>query len=116
MAAQGFPPGSFHLKAVRIWDSSFFDLFKPGTETKPAAIRPILEAFPGRTFVLVGDSGEKDPEIYGELLRQHPPQRIRHAYIRNLTGQAREDPRWQTAFREVDPSRWTLFKNPAEIQ
>jgi phosphatidate phosphatase APP1 len=33
--------------------------------------------------VLIGDSGERDPEIYAEVLRRHP-QSVKVIYIRNV--------------------------------
>jgi hypothetical protein len=35
-------------------------------------------------FVLIGDSGQHDPELYSEVVREHPG-RILAAYIRNVT-------------------------------
>ena len=57
LSSNDFPPRSLSLKLVRLTDKTLFDLFKEGTETKPAQIEPILARFPGRRFVLVGDSG-----------------------------------------------------------
>jgi phosphatidate phosphatase APP1 len=50
---------------------------------KLAAIRKILNAYPGLPFILLGDSGEEDPEIYAEVMRLHPG-RILAAYIRDV--------------------------------
>lgn len=46
-------------------------------------IEKILRAYPSLQFVLIGDSGERDPEIYAEVLRRHP-QSVRVIYIRNV--------------------------------
>ena len=48
---------------------------------KEAAIAAILEAYPKLAFVLIGDSGEHDPEIYAGIVRRFPS-RIRAVYIR----------------------------------
>lgn len=48
---------------------------------KMAAIRKILDSYPGLPFILIGDSGEKDPEIYTEVIHRYPG-RILAAYIR----------------------------------
>jgi phosphatidate phosphatase APP1 len=32
---------------------------------------------PGRSFVLIGDSGERDPEIYAKIAAKHPEQILR---------------------------------------
>ncbi|QBR91921.1 App1 family protein [Nocardioides euryhalodurans] len=54
-----------------------------GREHKAGRIREILELHPRLPFVLIGDSGEKDPEIYAETVREHPG-RILAVYIREV--------------------------------
>jgi phosphatidate phosphatase APP1 len=46
-------------------------------------IERILRVYPHLPFVLIGDSGEKDPEIYAEIVRKYPNS-IRVIYIRNV--------------------------------
>jgi phosphatidate phosphatase APP1 len=46
-------------------------------------IRMILETFPHLPFVLIGDSGERDPEIYRDVVKQFPD-RVRAIYIRSI--------------------------------
>jgi phosphatidate phosphatase APP1 len=48
------------------------------------AIRHILEVYHDMQFVLVGDSGQHDPENYDRVLREHPG-RILGIYIRDVT-------------------------------
>ncbi|HEX6246133.1 MAG TPA: phosphatase domain-containing protein, partial [Polyangiales bacterium] len=57
----------------------------PGSnaEHKLDAIRRILGMFPALPFLLIGDSGQEDPEIYHQVVREHPD-RIRAVYIRNV--------------------------------
>ncbi|MET1037203.1 MAG: phosphatase domain-containing protein [Aeromicrobium sp.] len=54
-----------------------------GREEKHGRIREILQLHPDLSFVLVGDSGEKDPEIYADIVRSHPG-RILAVYIREV--------------------------------
>ena len=54
-----------------------------GREQKHARIREILELHPQLRFVLIGDSGEKDPEIYADIVRTYPG-RILAVYIREV--------------------------------
>ena len=75
------------LKLFRLKDPSALDLLQSQTATKIRAIEPLLTAFPERRFVLIGDSGEQDPEIYTEIARTHRPQ-IVAVFIRNVTGRA----------------------------
>ncbi|HVL35447.1 MAG TPA: phosphatase domain-containing protein [Burkholderiales bacterium] len=50
---------------------------------KTEAIERILATYPRLAFVLIGDSGEKDPEIYADVVRRHP-KRVRAIYIRSV--------------------------------
>ena len=54
-----------------------------GREEKHGRIHEILELHPGLPFVLLGDSGEKDPAVYADIVRAHP-QRILAVYIREV--------------------------------
>jgi phosphatidate phosphatase APP1 len=103
-----------HLKHVHFTDGTIFDLFKDGTETKPARIEALLERFAEHAFVMVGDSGEQDPEVYASLMRRHPEQ-VSRIYIRNVSGESRTDARFQTAFEGIDETRWELFEDPATL-
>ena len=51
---------------------------------KLSQIREILATYPSLPFILVGDSGQEDPEIYGELVTEFPG-RILAIYIRNVS-------------------------------
>ncbi len=46
-------------------------------------IKQIIEAYPHLDFVLIGDSGQEDPVIYQEVVRQYPD-RILAIYIRDV--------------------------------
>jgi phosphatidate phosphatase APP1 len=54
-----------------------------GREQKHARIREVLDTHPDLPFVLIGDSGEKDPEIYADIVRAYPG-RILATYIREV--------------------------------
>jgi phosphatidate phosphatase APP1 len=54
-----------------------------GREQKHDRIREVLDLHPDLSFVLLGDSGEHDPEIYADIVREHPG-RIRAVYIREV--------------------------------
>jgi len=109
----GFPAGTFHLKTLRAKDESFLDLFQSPVEYKLGVIEPLLARFPQRRFILVGDSGEADPEVYGEVARRHPEQ-IERILIRDVTGEGEPAARYRSAFRDVPPERWRIFKEPTE--
>jgi len=110
----GFPDGSFHLKNFRFTDSSALGLMKSQKKNKLAAIQPMLRAFPKRRFLLFGDSGEQDPEIYGQLAREH--EQVAGIFIRNASDENAGDERFENAFADVPRERWTVFDEPNEIE
>ena len=77
-----FPPGSFHMKFFRIKDRSFFNVFSKSLNYKVRSISRIIQQYPLRTFILVGDSGEKDLQVYSKIAHKYPG-RINVIYIRD---------------------------------
>lgn len=51
---------------------------------KLALIRRMLQIYDDLPFVLIGDSGQHDPEIYAQVVREHPG-RVKAIYIRNVS-------------------------------
>ncbi len=47
------------------------------------AIRTLLSTYPDLPFVLIGDSGENDLDVYRQAVREYPG-RIRSVYIREV--------------------------------
>ncbi len=112
--SNGFPAGPFCLKKFRWKDESFLSLFQSPERYKPAVIEPLLKQFPRRQFVLVGDAGERDPEIYASLARRHP-QQIARILIRDATGASPDSLRYQDVFHGLPSGLWQVFNEPAEI-
>lgn len=110
-----FPWASLHLKMIRMRDQTVLNVFKPGTETKPLQIKPLLARYPGRRFILIGDSGEKDPEVYARIFLEHPEQ-IERIYIRNVTSAARDDSRFASLFDGIPADRWMLFEDASVLE
>jgi phosphatidate phosphatase APP1 len=74
LARNGFRPAALFLRNLG-----------PGTLSgyKEPVLARLAERFP-QPFVLVGDSGERDPEIYASFARAHPG-RVLAAYLRQAT-------------------------------
>ena len=51
---------------------------------KLGLIRNMLALYRDLPFILIGDSGQHDPEIYARIVREHPG-RVRAIYIRNVS-------------------------------
>lgn len=114
VTSNGFPAGTFELKEFRWKTRKFFSLFASPEKYKPSVIEPLLKQFPQRKFILIGDSGERDPEIYGALARKFPEQ-IRKIYIRDVTDESAAATRYEQAFRAIPRGNWRIFKTPAEL-
>lgn len=52
-------------------------------------IEQILATYPSLPLVLVGDSGQEDPETYASIVKKHP-RRIRAVYLRDVTAGRRD--------------------------
>lgn len=98
----GFPEGSFHMKSVQknlfsrsTWND-LSDLITNSEQTfdhKVARLTLIMKHFPQRKFILVGDSGEKDPEVYNAIHAEFPAQ-VQEIWIRDIVND-----------RELNPGR-----------
>ncbi len=86
MALNGIPPGPLFLRDYGLRAS-----FGAGGHHghKLEAIEEILALWTALPIVLIGDSGQQDPEIYTEVVRRHGD-RIRAVYIRDVSAQARD--------------------------
>ena len=105
---------SLARRLFRIKDQSFWDLFKPPFEQKVQTIETLIASDPDRRFILVGDSTEVDPEVYGEMARRHP-ERIVHIFIRNIEGRIVTDERAAEAFADIPAGSWTLFTDATAL-
>jgi hypothetical protein len=113
MARSRFPRGTLALRTFRPRDSSRWNLLESPRRHKLAAIGALLRRYPRRRFVLVGDSGESDPEIYGELARTFGAQ-VRAIAIRRLPGDAYGPARVARAIAGVR-ARVIAFESPTEL-
>ena len=80
----GIPRGPVFMKD---WGRHTFSQWRDHGTHKLASIREIMHAFAHLPFVLIGDSGEQDPEIYREVVREFPG-RIASIYIRSVSAGA----------------------------
>lgn len=92
--AVGFPLGSFRMRDMRLsplshkfWEDVVSMLtagaHAPSFSHKVERISEIMEHFKDRHFILIGDSGERDPEVYAEIRKQYPTQ-VQEIRIRDV--------------------------------
>jgi len=75
------PKGVFLLRELK---TSIFKFWKSGQGNhnhKLEKIRLLFNTYPDLSFVLIGDNGQRDPEIYASIAREFP-ERIKAIYIR----------------------------------
>jgi phosphatidate phosphatase APP1 len=71
LQGRGFPKGPLFLTD---WGPSDRYIVRSGKEHKRNAIGRLLSGYPDTKFVLIGDSGQGDPEVYLEFAGSHPDQ------------------------------------------
>ena len=88
-----FPKGTLHLRNFRLRDQLLKKviLHRKG---KRFAIQKLIRNLSARSFILVGDSSEKDPEIYRKVCRKFPGS-IAGLFIRDLEHNPMTTERWR---------------------
>lgn len=117
-ADAGIPAGSMHLKLFRLKDSTPLGRLGARKRSKRRAIEQILDDFPRRRFLLVGDSGERDPEVYTAIARRRPDQ-VRGVLIRRVAGhvpEAKTARRLERLARRLPRGEFRVFTDPEEIR
>ena len=89
MELNGIPHGAMFLKDYGIDDNQFIK--KGHDEHKLAAIETVLAFYPGMRFLLIGDNGQKDVEIYARAVEDFG-QRVAAVFIRDVDGSCRSGP------------------------
>lgn len=110
----GFPFATQALKAFRFRDTSILNLLKEGSETKPVQISEIFRKFPERKFVLIGDSGEQDPEVYAAIKQRHGEQ-VHSIWIRNVTEESASNERFRRLRQMLHGQDIHLFSHGDEL-
>ncbi|MCB1158189.1 MAG: DUF2183 domain-containing protein, partial [Leptospiraceae bacterium] len=108
-----FPEGEYLLKNFRIKDTDFFNLFSSPQKYKFEKTSELLKKYPKRKFILIGDSGEKDPEAYAEIVRKYPD-RIIKILIRRAYPEDKEE-RFKKVFEDINPKLYKIFDSAEEI-
>ena len=115
----GFPAFTWDMRSIEITDIRVLlkELNPDPNDTyefKLQKIRAFMARFPKRHVVLVGDSGEKDPEVYGKILSEFP-NRVEAVFIRNVSYKDQKD-RHKTLFPSKEAAvKLRVFLDPKEL-
>lgn len=97
---RNIPQGPFLLQKYK---QNLWEILQSGGGShthKVDKIRHILEAYPEINFILIGDSGQRDAQLYTGIVREFPD-RILAVYIRDVTGPGKKEALLQELAREV---------------
>ena len=123
-AAAGFPPFTWQMRPMKITDRASLDeIWDRGVglqraeDFKVLKITEFMQAFPQRRVVLVGDSGERDPEAYARILNRFP-ERVDWVLIRDVSSDPQLQTRSDKTLFEAPEQRAKLkvFVDPAELK
>ncbi|KAJ3119343.1 hypothetical protein HK100_000364 [Physocladia obscura] len=109
LSAQDFPPGSVTLRDV--WSQTSRRAYKD------AIVKDLFTKYPFRKFILIGDAGEKDAEIYARVMREYPG-RVAMILIRDVSGgkDAEQIKVVQEALKEVEDAAKVIFTDPGHME
>jgi phosphatidate phosphatase APP1 len=88
MKLQQIPAGPLLLRDVGIDQDKFISTSHHAH--KLGQIERVFQTHPDLDFILIGDSGQKDPEIYAEVVEKYGD-RVLGVYVRDVTQAARDD-------------------------
>ncbi len=118
--ANGFPMATYSLKIVRPKQARQMIqlLLEDAMEYKRRSLTSIFETYPKRHFILVGDTGEKDPPVYASMAKDYPHQVI-GIFLRHVA----KGPEDNVAVRVqqtmntygIARDKWTVFEDPSTL-
>jgi hypothetical protein len=109
-----FPVGSIHLQWFSLREEFLKKWRLARRRKKASTIQDLLKRLPQRRFVLIGDSGERDPEIYAKLANKSPKQ-IAGILIRNIEQNPMDFTRLREFKSMVGNIPFRVFNEPSEI-
>lgn len=108
-----FPFGSLHLKRTRIIDQSYLALVASQATYKREILSEIFKNFPQRQFILIGDTGEQDPDIYATYAGLFPNQ-VKKVILRSVNVLATDQSRVNQLFG-ASTAKVQLIQSGSEV-
>ncbi|RVU85399.1 DUF2183 domain-containing protein [Leucothrix sargassi] len=107
-----YPKGSVNLRNFNPTNRSFFKFFGSSEVYKISKAMNIVNRYPEHQFILIGDSGERDPEVYARIYREFP-YNIKQILIRAVEGSNLHKNRFEEVFADVPRDKWKVFSEPS---
>lgn len=116
-----YPLGELYLQSFD-FSPSAFKQFMEVENFKRGRFDQLRQKFPLKRWYLIGDSGQKDPEIYAGIYEAYGEQAIECIWIVKTTGtdadkeqKLNADERFNTTFAKVPRERWFAFDNAEQV-
>jgi phosphatidate phosphatase APP1 len=113
-AAAGFPTFTWDMRSVDINAAHLNELTPNPYPFKVSRIEALIKLFPKRHFVCVGDSGEKDPEVYSRILSEFRD-RVDAVFIHDVTNQSQDADRYRRLFTGAEAAKFRVFRDPKDL-
>ncbi len=108
-----YPKGTISLRNFRIKDSSLMRFLQSSQKYKLDTISKIIKRYPKHQFILIGDSGEHDPEVYAEIYSKYP-ENIKSIQIRVVEGSNMANERFNKLFLKAPKTLWKIYSVPGQ--
>ncbi|MGJ8513831.1 App1 family protein [Carnimonas bestiolae] len=93
---------------LREWGMSLTRPFpRRSKDHKRIVIRRMLALYDDLPFIMIGDSGQRDPEVYTTIVRENPT-RVKAVYIRAVSNDSERDESIKQLAKEVSEAGSTL--------
>lgn len=119
--AAGFPAFTWDMRCVDatqpkvIFEEAVIANPQRIYDFKVDAINRLMTRFPKRHVVLIGDSGERDPEVYATIVQRFGD-RVDAIYIHNVSGEGPRDVRYSNLYGPLNAlSRLQVYQSPSEL-
>ncbi len=109
-----YPPGSYSLRDFRLKDSSLLKFLQSSKEYKLEQIHSILQKYPEHQFILIGDSGEHDPEVYAQIYQEFA-KNIERIIIRAVPKSDLSEARFQATFSAIPRQLWRVVNKGDQL-
>ncbi len=109
-----YPKGTLMFRHFRLKDTSFIEFLGSSKDYKIKKIRAIIKRYPKHRFILIGDSGEHDAEIYATIYQQFP-KNIQSIWIRNVDGSNATKKSLKIVFKDIPEEKWYVFLLPKTV-
>ncbi len=87
MDLNGIPVGPLFLSDLRLIEAK--SEVVGSTHHKFESIDLLIRTYPELPFILIGDSGQQDPELYRKIVKEHPG-RVKAIYIHDVSPDSRD--------------------------